>query len=886
MIKLNAVTGLNVVGNTSPKEDCTACIIGKMSRLPFPKGRTRAEQVGGIVHSDLVGPFQVATPNGKLYYVIFKDDYSGYKAAYFMKNKSETEECFKEYVEKMFTEAPQCPRILRSDNGGEYTSNSFQKWLSSKGILHQTSAAHTPQQNGVSERDNRTTVEGARTELHAKNVPLYLWAAAVNYTIYTLNRTLHHDTTVTPYEIWHAKKPDVSHLRVFGTKAFAHVPDAERRKLEPKAVEGLFIGYCEQTKAYIIHIPKERKNMISRDVKFFGEKSSVTEPSDDMQIDPTNPEDTISDQPFSQPKTITEPQIRKSARGMVPKKQWPVALATPHLNTDGQNDQTDCSKPKSNTSLMQDALNILYQEPGSYKEAMASPFADKWKEGMDSEIQSLRSNNTWTLVELPPSHSAIPSRWQYKAKRDKEGKITRFKARFVAKGFKQKYGVDYHETYAPVVRYDSLRVILALTASRDLQLLQIDVQTAFLYGELDQKIYIKQPEGYVTPGHEHFVCLLHKGLYGLKQSSRLWYQKLQSSLIQLDFKQSEADPCVYTRETEGAFIILAVWVDDGLLAFDDPTAAATIIHHLQSEYKMTCSPAEHFVGLVINHDRQNRKLYLSSPQYIEKVLTKFNMIECNRIGTPSDKSTRLSTSMSPTTDISKAAMSKIPYRESVGSLMYAAITFRPDIAHSVNQLAQFCENPGEPHWKGVKRILKYLSSTRRHGLCYSGQNTNPDTIVAFSDADYAGDVDTRRSTSGFVFILNGAAVTWSSRRQNCVALSTMESEYIAASETSREAVWLRRLLDQIGIRQERPIILNCDNKSAIALAHNPEHHTRSKHIDVRLHYIREQVIKKTIEINHVSSDDQLADILTKPLEETRFAHLRASIGVLEVPHRN
>ena len=197
---------------------------------------------------------------------------------------------------------------------------------------------------------------------------------------------------------------------------------------------------------------------------------------------------------------------------------------------------------------------------------------------------------------------------------------------------------------------------------------------------------------------------------------------------------------------------------------------------------------------------------------------------------------------------------------------------------------QFCENPGKPHWKGIKRILKYLASTRTHGLCYSGKNTNPDTIVAFSDADYAGDVDTRRSTSWFVFILNGAAVTWSSRRQNCVALSTMESEYIAASEASREVVWLRRLLDQIGIRQEIPTILNCDNKSAIALSHNPEHHTRSKHIDVRLHYIREQVTNEIVKINHVSSKIQLADILTKPLEETRFAHLRASIGVIEVPH--
>ena len=189
--------------------------------------------------------------------------------------------------------------------------------------------------------------------------------------------------------------------------------------------------------------------MISRDVKFFGEKSPVTEPNNDVQIDPTNPTGTDSDKLISPPKTITKPKITKSARGQFPKKKWPVALATPHLNAD---DQIDCSKPNSNTSLIQDALNILYQEPGSYTEAMASPFADKWKEGMDFEIQSLRSNKTWTLVEPSSSHSAIHSRWQYKAKGDKEGKIIRFKAKFVAKRFKQKYGVDYHETYAPVVR--------------------------------------------------------------------------------------------------------------------------------------------------------------------------------------------------------------------------------------------------------------------------------------------------------------------------------------------------------------------------------------------------------------------------------------------------
>jgi hypothetical protein len=238
---------------------------------------------------------------------------------------------------------------------------------------------------------------------------------------------------------------------------------------------------------------------------------------------------------------------------------------------------------------------------------------------MDKEIASLKENNTWTLVPAPRNSAVIPCRWQYKAKRDKEGNVVIFKARFVAKGFKQQHGIDYTETFAPVVRYDSLRSILALAASRDLHLLQIDVQTAFLYGEIDQELFIHQPEGYVTEDSENYVCRLNKGLYGLKQASRLWNKKIHRSLVNLLFTQSEADPCVYIRLSGGDIMILAIWVDDGLFAFSDKSAGQSVIDHLREEYKMKAGPAEHFVGLNINRDRPNKTLHLSSPSYIEKV---------------------------------------------------------------------------------------------------------------------------------------------------------------------------------------------------------------------------------------------------------------------------
>lgn len=356
---------------------------------------------------------------------------------------------------------------------------------------------------------------------------------------------------------------------------------------------------------------------------------------------------------------------------------------------------------------------------------------------------------------------------------------------------------------------------MAIAAKHDLELIQLDVKTAFLYGEVDEELYISQPEGYITAGRENEVCKLNKSIYGIRQASRIWNQKLHSALLSYGLIQNSADPCIYFKNEGKTIIIIAIWVDDGLLAGSNKEIINKIMAFLNKNFEMSAGPADHFVGLVISRDRRNKRISLSAPEYIDKILSKFNMTSCHPVAIPADKGgPRLSKTMSPSNHEEKDATL---------------------------------------------------------------------TLTGYSDADYAGDPDSRRSTSGFVFTLNGAAVTWSSRRQPIVALSTMESEYIAASDSCREAIWLRRIIGELDKSQETTTPLLCDNESAISLAQNPEAHKRSKHIDVRYHFIREQVVKKVIDVSYVNTKDQLADILTKALDFESQTKIMDELGVRKIP---
>lgn len=521
--------------------------------------------------------------------------------------------------------------------------------------------------------------------------------------------------------------------------------------------------------------------------------------------------------------------------------------------------------------------SALVAEPSTYQEAISSEEASLWKLAIKEEYDSLIQNGTWVLASLPPGRTTIKNKWIFKIKAAHEGTAERYKARLVAKGYTQRFGIDYQETFAPVMKHSALRVIFAIVAALDLEMIQLDIKTAFLYGALNEEIYMEQPEGFIQPGKETEVCRLVKSIYGLKQAPRAWNTKFNEFLLKFGLVRSTADPFVYYRRQEEEMTIVAIFVDDGLVCSNKKENLTNMLEHLSTIFEMRSFLAHRFIGLDISRDRSKRQLYISQPQFIAKLLAKFNMDQCHPKLVPADPNTRLETFAIPTNKEEMTMMEAIPYREAVGGLLYIMVMSRPDIAYAVSQVAKFSQNPGPAHWKAVKRILAYLAGTASHGLSFSGNDIR--TIVGYTDADYAGDTKTRRSISGFVFLLHGGPISWASKQQSCTSLSTTEAEFVAASEASKEAVWLIRLVNEILGQDTAPIPLLCDNQSAIRLVCNPEFQQRTKHIDIKYHFIREQQEEGKINIQYVSTQDQLADIFTKPLPGPRYEDLRERIGV-------
>ncbi len=396
---------------------------------------------------------------------------------------------------------------------------------------------------------------------------------------------------------------------------------------------------------------------------------------------------------------------------------------------------------------------------------------------------------------------------------------------------------------------------------------------------LIREIYMEQPEGFAAKGMENQVCKLVNSLYGLKQSPRCWNVKFNEFLLKFGLSRSTSDPCVYFRRQGEEFTLVVIFVDDGLICSNKEDSLNNILEHLRTEFEMRTMSVDRFLGLNIFRDRNQHLLFLTQTHFTTTVLEKFNMSECNPKLIPADPGTRLSSNMGPKDNEEMETMAKVPYREAVGFLMYIMTMTRPDIAFAVSQVAQHCQNPGLIHWSAIKRILSYLAGTLRHGICFHPSNTS--SITGYADADYAGDLDKRRSTTGFVFLFHGGPMSWTSRRQSCTALSTTEAEYMSACDASKEANWISWLLHEITGKETGPIPLFCDSQSAIRLTKNPEFHQRTKHVDVKYHFVREQQSNGLIDIKFVGSENQVADIFTKPLPRPRFNNLREKVGVME-----
>ena len=926
------VSGLTLT-SVDRVEDCHGCAVGKAKRLPFPKKSTRkTTRPLELIHSDVCGPFHVDSVGGSRYFVTFVDDYSRYVTVYMLTAKSEAFDKFVDFVimsENKFGVEIQNFELegelgvklkkFRSDGGGEYVSSRFIEFCSSRGIEKQITVPYTPQQNGVAERMNRTLMEMARSMIYHANCSQKLWAEAVATAAYLRNRC---PTSTfqgaTPYERWFGEKPDVDHLRIFGCDVYVHVPDQKRRKLEPKAIKGVFVGYPDGTKGYKIFMPNSGKMICSRDVQFlessFGtrDKRAVVDVFD-IAYDKTPCTATDLSQP-SPPAHFSTHQFDTNFDTFdtnFDNFDTDFGMNFDNFDTDSDSEiNDDVVNPIDENVQTQPNLNVdletpdiprvqrtrrepnrygewaaaadaATRDPRTFKQAMKSEKSESWMKAMKSEHKSLLDHHTWDLVDLPAGANLVGCKWVYKTKLKANGEIDRYKARLVAQGYSQAAGVDYDEVYAPVAKYKSIRTLLAIGNQLDLEIHQMDVVAAYLNGELSEEIYMKQPEGFVDKRYPNKVCKLKKSLYGLKQSARCWNEKIDAYLKSADYKQSAADPCIYYRTQmingKAVVVFIGVYVDDTIFMSNDASVLAAEKAKISSEFDMDDRGEIHFIlGMEIKRDRAKKVITICQKAYIESVLVRFGMQNCNPVSTPLETGKRFQR----IADGEKTVDVKL-YQAAIGSLNYAAIATRPDLSLAVGMLSQHMVNPGTEHWSGVKRVLRYLKGTLNYGLRFKASSDADFVLHGYSDADWAGCSETRKSMSGQIFRMGDCTISWRSHKQSIVALSTTEAEYVAMCEAAQEAVWLRRLLRDIGFVQKAPTVIAEDNQGAICLSQNPRDHSRTKHIDIKFHYIREKVSGRELQVQYCATGDMVADTLTKGLPKPAFEKFRAGMGVHE-----
>uniref|UniRef100_A0A251UJX2 Putative ribonuclease H-like domain-containing protein n=1 Tax=Helianthus annuus TaxID=4232 RepID=A0A251UJX2_HELAN len=791
-------------------------------------------------------------------------------------------------IVKGLPKIPKTTNSIYEDRGGEYCGHEFQNYLKENGIHHQLTTSYTPQQNGVAERKNGTLMELSRSMLKMKNMSHSYWAEAVACATYLINRAITKSIpNITPQEAWSGRKPSVRHLKVFGCVAYAHVPKQHRGKLDDKVEKTIFIGYSENSKAYKLYNPITGKTIISRDVVFDEEQEwnegTVREETSCVELNDSGEEDQQPD--VAVPGVNEEPIVNNQNENYSSDEEAE--------NSNNQHEEVESSSSSENEELRTRKVAEIYQHEELYErgQTVQNDVADfvlyadvdpitynevfkyiKWREAMDREIQSILKNGTWDIVDPPKGQKPIGVKWIYKTKYDEHGNVSKHKARLVAKGYNQKYGIDYQDVFAHVIRFDTIRLVLALVAQHGWHLHQMDVKMAFLNGNLKEQVYIDQPEGYVKKGEERKVCHLKKALYGLKQAPRAWYIRIDEYFRSHGFKKCIYEHTLFTKISKHSRIIICLYVDDLILASDSLNMIEELKESMKCEFEMTdLGNLHYFLGMEVNYDNGN--IMPSQQKYARNLLEKFKMENCHALSTPMEYGLKLSKE-DPGDEVDQNI-----YRSLVGCLMYLTNT-RPDILFAVNKLTQFMERPKKSHWEARKRILRYIKGTTNHGIIYSKGSKGK--LVGFSDSDYAGSIDDSKSTSGYVFHLGSGAVAWQSKKQKVVALSSTEAEYIALSQAGCQALWLKGILNELQINAECPPTILCDNKSTISSAKDPVYHGKSKYIRIKYHFIRDLIKNDEVEVRFCTTKEQAADILTKALQLKDFKCLKEVLHVVSI----
>ncbi|KAK8934097.1 hypothetical protein KSP39_PZI014574 [Platanthera zijinensis] len=867
-----------------PQKVCEACTKGKLKRQTFEGGKSwRARRQLELVHSDIAGPFETTSIGGSKYYITFTDDFSRKCWVYFLKEKSEVFDKFREFKAMAEKESGQPLKVLRTDRGGEYTSRLFDSFCKENGISHQLTAAYSPQQNGVAERKNLTIMNMARSMVKEKGLPKMFWAEGVQCAVYLLNRCPTKSVKfMTPFQAWSGWKPSVKHLRIFGCVAHAHIPDQRRKKLDDRSEKCIFVGYAPESKAYKFYNPVTGKAIVSRDVVFEEDCCwSWDEETRNMKGMFFEDEEKGGHEAEAEVGGAEPPPSPSGSSG---------GASTPcssGISTNGGS-PSGASSSRGSSDRPQPRmrrLDELYEEtaptlnnfslyclladcePHSYDEAAQEK---SWRTAMDAEIASIKKNDTWRLVDPPAGHKPLGVKWVYKVKKNKNGAVEKHKARLVVKGYRQVQGVDYDEVYAPVARIDTIRLIIALAAHYGWTIMQMDAVAAYLNGYLEEDVYIEQPPGYVVKGQEKKVCKLRKALYGLKQGARAWNGRIDTFLQKHGYVKCPYEYALYMKvEKNGDIMILCLYVDDMIFTGSNPAMFEEFKSLMKKEFEMTnLGELSYFLGVEVQQREDG--IFIAQKKYAEEILKKFRMENSKPISTPADPGTKLRK------DSKEEGVDPTMFKSLVGSLRYLTFT-RPDIMYVVGVVSRYMEEPKQDHFTAAKRILRYVNGTRDHGLMYSSGGELK--LVGYSDSDYGGDVNDRKSTSGYAFNMGTAAFSWSSKKQATIALSSCEAEYIAAAACACQAIWLRNLLEELHHVQDGPTTMLVDNMSAIQLAKNPVLHGRSKHIETRYHFLREQVEQKTVEVVYCPTGEQIADIFTKALKVETFERLKGKLGM-------
>lgn len=871
---------------------CEDCVIGKAHRVSFGTAKHVTKEKLDYVHSDLWGSPNVPKSLGNCqYFITFTDDWSRKVWIYFIKTKDEAFEKFVEWKKMVEVQSERKVKKLRTDNGLEYCNRRFDQFCKEEGVVRHRTCTYTPQQNGVAERLNRSIMNKVRSMLSESGLDQKFWAEAASTSVYVINRLPSSAIEFKiPEQMWTSALPDLSRLRRFGCVVYVH---SDEGKLNPRSKRGIFTGYPDGVKGFRVWLLDEEKCVISRNLIFReelmykdinkNEISGNSVPFNTLMTNETLSFENAGKQVIGSDDQEGSSQSREDSSA---ETQSPTTEAVTPVN---QQDLSDyqLARDRGRRQVRQPSKYKDYQqyegddeiagfaylmiedagrpEPGSYQEALEDPDSELWIQAADEEMESLLKNKTWILVDRVMGQKPIGCKWVFKRKAGIAGvEDPRFKGRLVAKGYAQKEGVDFQEIFSPVAKHVSIRFILSMVVHFDMELQQMDVKTAFLHGYLDEDIYMDQPEGYIDKNHPERVCLLKRSLYGLRQSPRQWNTRFDEFIMSHGFIRSEYDICVYFKEYEvNEHIYLLLYVDDILIASRSKTEVEKLKQTLGSEFEMKdLGDAKKILGMEITRDRERGTLTVSQEDYAMKFLGNFNMEKCKSVSTPLGAHFRLSSATEKELKEQNDYMKTVPYQSAVGSLMYSMVGTRPDLAYAIGMVCRFMSNPIKIHWQAVKWVLRYVRGSTKMKLSYRKESQF--IVKGYCDADYGADLDKRRSITGMVFTVGGNVVSWRSSLQKSIALSTTEAEWIALGEASKEAMWLRGFINELGFEQDRVEIF-CDSQSAIALSRNPVHHEKTKHVDVKYNFVRELVSEKIIDVVKIATQYNPADIFTKVL---------------------